>query len=108
MGKTDESRVYLERVVESDPTFAPAVLQLLDIYRSRQEYGKAADLLQPIVVEQPLNLDLQRQQALLYLQAEQPDKARTRLEEVLKADPEDAQTRYYIAESLNEGGHLPE
>jgi predicted Zn-dependent protease len=108
LGRGNESRAYLERVVEADPAFTPAVLQLLDLYRTANEYAKAADLLQPMVEEQPLNLDLQRQQALLYLQASQPGKARQHLEEVLKADPEDSRTRFYLAEALNDLRAFPE
>jgi len=102
LGRGSESRPYLERVVTADPTYAPAVSQLLDLYQRQSEWAKAATLLEPLVEDQPLNVDLQKQQAFYYLRAGMSEKARDRFEDLIKADPKDERSRFYLAEALND------
>ena len=102
LGRGTESRPYLERVVTADPTYAPAVSQLLDLYQRQGEWAKAAVLLEPLVDEQPLNVELQKQQAFYYLRAGMSDKARETFEALLKADPKDDRSLFYLAEALND------
>ena len=102
LGRGDESKQYLERAVQLDPTFGPAILQLLDVYQKENEFTKAAEILQPLIDEDPVNLELQRQQALFYLRAGNPEKARTSFETLVKADPKDTRTQFLLAESLND------
>ncbi len=102
LGRGDESRKFLERAVEVDPTFGPAILQLIDLYQKSNEWGKAADLLQPLVNEDPANLDLQRQQGFFFLRAGMTEKARDNFQSLLKADPKDTRTQYYLAEALSD------
>lgn len=108
LGRGDESRPYLERVVAVDPGFRPAVVQLMDIYREANEFGKAADLLTPLIEQEPTNRDLIRQQALLYLRADSPEKAKERLKVLVEADPEDARSSLYLAESMDDVGQHAE
>ena len=63
LGRANEAKQYLERAVAIDPTFAPAVMQLVDIYQKEGELQKAADVLQPLIAEDPMRIELQRQQA---------------------------------------------
>jgi predicted Zn-dependent protease len=102
LGRGDESRKYLERAVEVDPTFGPAILQLIDIYQRESEWQKAASLLQPLINEDPVNLDLQRQQAFFWLRSGAADKARASFKTLVDADPKDLRSQYYLAESLND------
>ena len=102
LGRGDESKQYLERAVQVDPTFGPAILQLIDIYQKEGQWKKAADLLQPLISDDPLNLDLQRQQAFFYLRAGLADKARAAFNALVQADPKDARSQYYLAEALND------
>src|SRR5712691_564963 len=102
LGRGDESKQYLERAVLLDPTFGPAVLQLVDIYQKENEWTKAAELLQPLIGEDPLNLDLQRQQAYFYLRAGNSEKARALFKQIVEADPKDARSLFYLAESLSD------
>lgn len=102
LGRGAESRPYLERVITADPTYAPAVSQLLDLYQRQSEWAKAATLLEPLVDDQPLNVELQKQQAFYYLRAGMSDKARDRFEALLKADPKDERSLFYLAEALND------
>jgi len=102
LGRGDESKQYLERAVQVDPTFGPAILQLIDIYQKENQWQKAADLLQPLINDDPLNLDLQRQQAFFYLRAGLPDKARAAFNSLVQADPKDTRSQYYLAEALND------
>src|SRR5207244_5669509 len=76
LGRGDESKQYLEHAVLVDPTFGPAILQLVEIYQQSNEWEKAADVLQPLINDDPSNLDLQRQQAYFQLRAGQSEKAR--------------------------------
>src|SRR4051812_13302967 len=102
LGRGAEAIKYLERAVEVDPTFGLAIQQLVDIYQSTGEWQKAADVLQPLLNDEPSNLDLQRQQAYFYLRAGMPEKARARFVSLLAADPKDTRTQYYLAESLSD------
>jgi tetratricopeptide (TPR) repeat protein len=102
LGRGDESRKYLERAVEVDPTFGNAIMQLLDIYQKSNEFERAAAILQPLINEEPANLDLQRQQALFYLRAGEAEKARAAFKTLVEADPKDARSLYYLAEALSD------
>lgn len=102
LGRGDESQKYLERAIEVDPTFGPAILQLIDIYQRENEWQRAADILQPLINEDPMNLDLQRQQAFFYLRAGAPEKARAAFKALSEADPKDVRSQYYLAEALND------
>lgn len=102
LGRGSESKQYLERVVAVDPTYTPAIMQLLDIYEQGSEFGKGAALLQPLIDEDPLNLEIQRQQAFFYLRAGDSRNARDRFRALVQADPKDARSAFYLAESLND------
>lgn len=102
LGRGNESKQYLERAVGADPTFGPAILQLIDIYEKENEFGKAAAVLQPLVDEDPLNIELQKQQAFFYLRAGDARAARDRFQNLLKVDPKDRRSQYYLAEALND------
>lgn len=102
LGRGDESKQYLERAVLLDPTFTPAVLQLIDIYQKQNEWGKAANLLQPLIADDPMNVDLQKQQAFYYLRAGMADKARASFKALTEADPKDSRSKFYLAEALSD------
>jgi predicted Zn-dependent protease len=102
LGRGDESRQYLERAVQVDATFGPAILQLIDIYQKENEWQKAAEVMQPLINDDPMNLDLQRQQAFFYLRAGLPDKARSAFKSLVEADPKDTRSQFYLAEALND------
>jgi tetratricopeptide (TPR) repeat protein len=102
LGRGDESRQYLERAVQVDPTYGPAILQLIDIYQKENEWQKAADLMQPLINDDPMNLDLQRQQAFYYLRGGMPEKARSAFKSLVLADPKDTRSQFYLAEALND------
>ncbi|HEY2322685.1 MAG TPA: tetratricopeptide repeat protein, partial [Thermoanaerobaculia bacterium] len=102
LGRGDESKQYLERAVEIDPTFGPAIMQLVDIYQKENDWTKAAELLQPLISEDPLNLDLQRQQGFFYLRSGNAEKARALFKQISDADPKDARAKFYLAEALSD------
>jgi len=102
LGRGNESKQYLERAVLLDPTFAPAILQLVDIYQKENDYEKAAEVLQPLAEEDPMNLDLQRQQGYFYLRAGKSDKARAVFKALVAADPKDSRSEFYLAEALSD------
>lgn len=102
LGRGAEAKQYLERAVQIDASFTPAIMQLLEIYQQENEFQKAADLLQPLVEDDPLNVELQRQQAFFYLRAGNARAARDRFKALVAADPKDTRVLYYYAESLND------
>ncbi|HEV7921135.1 MAG TPA: tetratricopeptide repeat protein [Thermoanaerobaculia bacterium] len=102
LGRGNESKQYLERAVLLDPTFGPAVLQLIDIYQRENEWQKAAEVLEPLVGEDPMNLDLQRQQAYFWLRSGNAEKARASFKALSEADPKDTRAQFYLAESLSD------
>lgn len=102
LGRVEQSQVYFERAAAADPTFAPAIFPLIDLYQQAREWLKAAELLQPLVEQDPLNHDLQRQQAFFYLRARQPERAKRILEVLVAADSRDERSRFFLAEALAE------
>jgi predicted Zn-dependent protease len=104
LGRGSETRQYLERTLAVDPTFGPAVMQLLDLYQQENEWEKAAQVLQPLVAGEPMNLELQRQQAYFYLRAGESRAASERFRALIAADPRDVRSRFYLAEALNDLG----
>jgi tetratricopeptide (TPR) repeat protein len=102
LGRGAESKQYLERAVAVDPTFGPAIMQLLDMYEQQNEWAKGAALLQPLIEEDPLNLEMQRQQAIFYLRAGDARNARDRFRALVQADPKDVRSLFYLAEALND------
>jgi predicted Zn-dependent protease len=102
LGRGSESKQYLERAVAVDPTFTPGIMQLLEMYEQENEFAKGAALLQPLIDEDPLNLEIQRQQAFFYLRAGDSRHARDRFRALVQADPKDARSAFYLAESLND------
>jgi tetratricopeptide (TPR) repeat protein len=102
LGRGGESKQYLERAVLLDPAFGPAVMQLVDIYQKENDWKKAADVLQPLIDQDPMNLDLQRQQAYFYLRSGNPEQARASFRTIAEADPKDTRSRFYLAEALSD------
>jgi tetratricopeptide (TPR) repeat protein len=103
-----DARRYLERTIAIDPTYAPAVMQLLEMYHAENEWQKAADVMQPLIAENPMNLELQRQQAYFLLRAGDARGARDRFRVVVAAEPKDARSLFYLAEALNDLEEYPE
>jgi predicted Zn-dependent protease len=102
LGRGNESRPYLERALIAEPTFIPAIQQLVEIYQHENEWMRAAEILQPLIDDDPLNLEVQRQQAYYFLRAGSARKARDRFKALSTADPKDARSSFYYAEALND------
>lgn len=102
LGRGNEATPFYERAVAADPTFGPAIMRLLDIYQEDGAYLKAAQLLQPLIAEDPLNLEMQRQQAFFYLRGGDARAAAERYRALNAADPKDTRARFGLAEALND------
>lgn len=102
LGRGNEAKPYLERAVAADPTFGPAIMQLLDMYQEENEWLKAAAVLQPLIADDPLNLEMQRQQAFFYLRGGDARNANQRYRALIAADPKDTRSQFGLAESLND------
>ncbi len=108
LGRGAESKQYLERAILLDPTFTPAIMQLIDIYQKENEWGKAATLLEPLIADEPMNVDLQKQQAFYYLRAGMSEKARAAFQSLTTAEPKDTRSLFYLAEALSDLGRYDE
>ena len=102
LGRAADARQYLERTVLLDPTFAPAIMPLLDLYQEESEWEKAAAVLQPLIAADPANVEMQRQQAYFYLRAGDARSARDRFRTILAADPNDVRSLFYLGEALSD------
>jgi predicted Zn-dependent protease len=102
LGRGNEATPFLERAVAADPTFGPAIMRLLDIYQEEGQYLKAAQLLAPLVAEDPLNVEMQRQQAFFYLRGGDARAASERYRALIAADPKDTRSQFGLAEALND------
>lgn len=108
LGRGDESRAFLERVLASDATFAAAALQLIDIYQKSNEWAKAAETLAPLAEQEPANTDMQRQLAFFYFRAGDAERARDMFAQLLAVDPKDERSRFFLGESLTDLGDYVE
>lgn len=102
LGRGNEAKPYLERAVAADPTFGAAIQVLLDMYQEENEWLKAAQVLQPLIADDPLNLEIQRQQAFFYLRAGDARSAYERYRALVAADPKDTRSQFGLAEALND------
>lgn len=102
LGRDKEATGFLERTAAADPTFVPAVMQLIEAYEKEREWLKAAELLAPLLEQDPLNRDLKRQQAFFYLRGGKPAEAKTLVEPLVAADSRDSGARFLLAEALAE------
>ncbi len=100
LGREKEATQFLERTAAADPTFVPAVMQLVDSYQREREWLKAAALLAPLIEDDPANRELQRQQAFFYLRGGKPAEARALVEPLVAADSRDTGARFLLAEAL--------
>jgi len=98
----NESRPYLERTIAADPTYVPAIMQLVEMYQQENEWQKAAQILQPLIDEDPLNVEVQRQQAFFYLRGGNARAARDRFKALSEADPKNGRMKFFLAEALND------
>jgi predicted Zn-dependent protease len=108
LGRGNEAKPYLERAVAADPTFGPAIMVLLDMYQEENEWLKAAHVLQPLIADDPLNLEMQRQQAFFYLRGGDARNAYDRYKALVAADPKDTRSQFGLAEALNDLEQYPE
>jgi predicted Zn-dependent protease len=108
LGKNAQAKEYLEKAVLLDATFTPAVLQLVDVYQKDAQWQKAADLLSPLIAEDPANVDFQRQQAYFFLRAGNAEKARAEFKHLTDLDPHDNRSQFYLAEACNDLGQYEE
>ncbi|HYR28935.1 MAG TPA: tetratricopeptide repeat protein, partial [Thermoanaerobaculia bacterium] len=102
LGRGNEAKPYLERAVAADPTFGPAIMALLDMYQEENEWLKAAAVLQPLIADDPLNVEMQRQQAFYFLRGGDARSAYERYSVLAKADPKDTRSQFGLAEALND------
>jgi tetratricopeptide (TPR) repeat protein len=59
-------------------------------------------VLQPLVDDDPLNIELQRRQAYFFLRGGSAQKARDSFKALVSADPKDTKSQFYLAETLND------
>lgn len=102
LGRGEESRPFLERAVATDPTYTPAVMQLVEMYQQAGDWKKAAEVLEPLSAQDPMNIELQRQQGYLFLRAGESEKARVVFDTLAKGDPKDDRNQFFLAESLSD------
>lgn len=102
LGRDKEATEFLERTAAADPTFVPAVMQLVEAYQKEREWLKAAALLAPLIEQDPANRELQRQQAFFYLRGGKPAEAKALVEPLVAADTRDNGARFLLAEALAE------
>lgn len=102
LGRQKEATAFLERTAAADPTFVPAVMQLVDAYQRDREWLKAAALLAPLIEDDPANRDLRRQQAFFFLRGGKAAEARGLAETLASEDSRDNGARFLFAESLAE------
>ena len=108
LGRSAEATAFLERANLADPTFAPVVFQLLDIYQKGREWAKAAAILEPLVAQDSVNPDLRRQLGFFLLRSGRATEARDIFQSLLATDSRDERSRFFLAESLAETRNFSE
>ena len=80
-------------VTPRDNTFRKDFVRFLV---KQKDYGQALDILEQMIVEEPQDVKLQIQRALVYVEMKEPHRAVTELEGILQAHPSELRVRDYL------------
>ena len=80
-------------VTPRDNTFRKDFVRFLV---KQKDYGQALDILEQMIVDEPQDVKLQIQRALVYVEMKEPHRAVTELEGILQAHPSELRVRDYL------------
>lgn len=103
-GQVEAGLQVLEEVLAVEPRFFRARLQQAEMFERGRRWREAADAYGLAAQENPSAVELRMRQATALLGADQPDAARTVLQQVIEDRPTDLQPRYLLAQAQRELG----
>ena len=80
-------------VTPRDNTFRKDFVRFLV---KQEDYGQALDILEQMIVDEPQDVKVQIQRALVYVEMKEPHRAVTELEGILQAHPSELRVRDYL------------
>jgi tetratricopeptide (TPR) repeat protein len=103
-GRFDEAIVALRGALALDATFAPAALNLADVYRSRDEEAGAERTLRELLGRDPRSAPVRFALGLSLVSQERGAEALQELAQAAKLDPGNTRFAYVYAVALNDAG----
>ena len=108
-GKRMEAVFALEKLVEANPDYAPAYNDLGVLYGESEEASKALAAYEKAVSLDPANATFRKNLGdFFYVAMKQPDEAAVHYEQVLRSNPQDAETLLILGNLRVEAGHFRE
>ncbi|PYV93082.1 MAG: hypothetical protein DMG05_02605 [Acidobacteria bacterium] len=104
-GKKEALEEYLA-AIDATPTMTGLRISLADHYLSNSKYGEALEACQKELEISPYSSAAKSRIGRIYVQLREPDDGWPYLEDVLKADPSDAQTRTALARGWELKGNM--
>ena len=84
---------FVSSVTPRDETFRKDFVRFLV---KQEDYARALDILEQMIVDDPRDVKLQIQRALVYVEMKEPHRAVTELEGILQAHPSELRVRDYL------------
>ena len=102
----DKALQHFQRVAEFDPTDAEAWYDIAEAHNLLENIEEAEAKYKRAIELQPDGIDYYSALSRMYMEHEQPSKSREVLEEGLRANPDSAELRAYLALVVSESGDL--
>lgn len=99
---------HLERAIATDPSFVPAWLQLAELYRGRQEEGRAEETLRRAVQRNLESAAAHHALGLALVRLRRIEEALAELRRAAEIEPESARYGYVLAVALDGTGKAAE
>jgi Tfp pilus assembly protein PilF len=101
-GRKTEARDWIQRSLDKDPNFVPALVNRAQLAMQRREFALAENDLKKACDIEPLNVDAHITRGLLYRQMGKITAARTSYEHAMEISPLNSLARYQLASLLQD------
>lgn len=92
-GKKELAKEAYQHSIENNPSYIPAYINLSAIYYNDKEYAEGIQVLGPIREKFPQNISVLYTEALMYYGLGDKEKTKALLEQILKINPNEKQSR---------------
>jgi predicted CXXCH cytochrome family protein len=103
-GQIAEAETEFSAALRLSPQFAPAAINLADLYRQRGRDGESIKILQDTIVAAPRDAGLHHALGLALVRLKRNDEALAELNKASELDPERTRYAYVYAVALHSGG----
>jgi predicted CXXCH cytochrome family protein len=108
LGKIAEAETEFSAALRLSPQFAPAAINLADLYRQQARDGESIKILQDTIVAAPRDAGLHHALGLALVRLKRNDEALAELNKARELDTERSRYAYVYAVALHSGGRVQE